>query len=173
MPTTLKPRPLTRDAFSAFGDVIEIAGAEHYPINQGTTERYHDLANVDVSRKDGMPLISIFRGQPRALPIELVLMERHPLGSQAFYPLQDRDWLLVVSIAENPCDLEGLNAFRATGTQGVNYAPNVWHHPLLVLDADSDFLIIDRGGPGESGAVGGHRAEPVIERSRDDSIDAP
>lgn len=147
---TLKPQALTREAFAAFGDVIEMAGAEHYPINQGTTERYHDLADVDVAGDNGDPLISIFRGQPRARPIVLELMERHPLGSQAFYPLQDRDWLLVVSIADDPCDPNGLKVFRATGSQGVNYARNVWHHPLLVLVADSDFLIVDRGGPGNN-----------------------
>lgn len=163
MTATLKPQALTRTAFAGFGDVIEMAEAEHYPINQGTTERYHDLADIDVSVEDGEPLISIFRGQPRARPIRLDLMERHPLGSQAFYPLQNRNWLLVVSIANDPCDPDSLRAFRATGTQGVNYARNVWHHPLLVLEADSDFLIIDRGGPGNnleerafSGAVGVH-----------------
>lgn len=150
MAITLKSQPLTRDAFAAFGDVIEMAGAEHYPINQGTTERYHDLAKVDVAGDDGEPLISIFRGQPRARPIQLELMERHPLGSQAFYPLQDRDWLLVVSLSQDPRDTDNLQAFRATGSQGVNYGRNVWHHPLLVLEPDSDFLIIDRGGPGDN-----------------------
>ncbi|MGI9464143.1 MAG: ureidoglycolate lyase, partial [Aestuariivirgaceae bacterium] len=118
----LKPEPLSREAFAPFGDVIETAGAEHYPINQGTTERFHDLARVNISIEGGKPLISIFRSQPRPQPIALELMERHPLGSQAFYPLQDRDWLLVVSVAKQPCDPDGLRAFRATGTQGVNYA---------------------------------------------------
>ncbi len=60
-------------------------------------------------------------------------MERHPLGSQAFVPLQDRPWLVVVCAA--PDDLASYRAFTATGLQGVNYARNVWHHPLLVLDA--------------------------------------
>ncbi len=150
MTTTLKSVSLTRTVFAPFGDVIEMAGAEHYPINQGTTERFHDLAEVDVAIESGEPLISIFRSQPRPQPIGLELMERHPLGSQAFYPLQDRDWLIVVSSAGDPLDPAGLQAFRATGVQGVNYARNIWHHPLLVLEADSDFLIVDRGGPGNN-----------------------
>lgn len=150
MAIVLYPQPLTRQAFAEFGNVIEMTGAEHYPINQGTTERYHDLADIDVALAGGEPLISIFRGQPRPRPIRLDLMERHPLGSQSFYPLQNRDWLLVVSIANDPCEADGLRVFRATGSQGVNYARNVWHHPLLVLEADSDFLIIDRGGPGNN-----------------------
>jgi ureidoglycolate lyase len=77
-------------------------------------------------------------------------MERHPLGTQAFYPLQDRPWLLVVSNADDPLDPAGLKAFRASGIQGVNYARNIWHHPLLVLEPDSDFLIVDRGGEGDN-----------------------
>ena len=150
MTLQIAPEPLTRAAFAPFGDVIEMAGAEHYPINQGTTERYHDLAKVDVTDQGGRPLISIFRGQPRAQPIALELMERHPLGTQAFYPLQDRDWLLVVSASSDPLDVDALRAFHATGSQGVSYARNIWHHPLLVLAPDSDFLIVDRGGPGDN-----------------------
>lgn len=150
MVETLVCQPLTRQAFAPFGEVIETAGAAHFPINQGTTERYHDLAEVDVASGGGRPLISIFRAQPRPQPIRLEVMERHPLGTQAFYPLQPRDWLLIVSDSEDPLDPAGLNAFRATGQQGVNYARNTWHHPLLVLDPDSDFLVVDRGGDGRN-----------------------
>ncbi len=146
----LTAHPLTHAAFAPYGDVIECAGAQQIPINQGTTTRFHNLATVDAGAGGGIPIISIFRSQPRPQPIRLELMERHPLGSQAFYPLQDRPWLVVVSNAADPCDPAGLKAFRATGTQGVNYARNIWHHPLLVLQADSDFLIVDRNGPGDN-----------------------
>ena len=97
MSVVLKPEPLTRAAFAPFGDVIEMEGAHHYPINEDIAERYHDLAAVDVAAESGRPLINFFRGQPRPLPIAIRLMERHPLGSQTFYPLQDRDWLVVVA----------------------------------------------------------------------------
>lgn len=140
----LKPEPLTKAAFAPFGDVIEIESARHFGINQGFAERYHDLARLDTSATGGEPIVSIFLGEPRPLPIEIKLMERHPIGSQAFYPLQDRDWLVVV--AEDPLTPAHLRAFRATGRQGVNYARNVWHHPLLVLDPASRFLIVDRKG---------------------------
>ena len=80
---TLMVEKLTREAFAPFGDVIELEGAKHYPINLGTTERYHDLARVDTSDESGRTLISVFRGQPRELPFEVTMMERHPLGSQA------------------------------------------------------------------------------------------
>ena len=150
MAKTLSITPLTALAFSPYGDVIEMDNAERIPINQGTTTRFHDLANVELNDVGGKPIISIFESQPRPLPLKLEVMERHPLGSQAFYPLQDREWLIVVSSGNNPLNIENLKAFRATGQQGINYATNVWHHPLLVMDADSRFLVVDRKGPGSN-----------------------
>jgi ureidoglycolate lyase len=146
----LKPEPLTRAAFAPFGEVIETAGAHHYPINENTTERFHDLARVDIGAEGGRPLINVFRGQPRPRPIAIRLMERHPLGSQAFYPLQDREYLVVVADPRERLTPQSLRAFRASGRQGINYGRNVWHHPLLVLEPDHDFLVIDRGGAGEN-----------------------
>jgi ureidoglycolate lyase len=73
-------------------------------------------------------------------------MERHPLGTQLFYPLQDRPWLVLV--CTDPTDAATYRAFSASGRQGVSYARNTWHHPLLVLDPDSRFFIVDRKGPG-------------------------
>jgi ureidoglycolate lyase len=144
----LSPEPLTREAFRPFGDVIEMEGSAHVTINQGFAERFNDLAHMDVAAEGGSPNVSLFLGAPRGLPIEIRLMERHPLGSQIFYPLQDRPWLVLV--AEDVQDTASYRAFTASGRQGVNYARNVWHHPLLVLDAESRFIIIDRKGPGNN-----------------------
>jgi ureidoglycolate lyase len=144
----IKPRPLTRTAFAPFGDVVETADAAHFTINQGFAERFNDLANVDVTMEGGSTNVSLVLGQPRPRPIAIRLMERHPLGSQIFYPLQDRPWLVLVCSAVE--DFSSYRAFVASGTQGVNYARNVWHHPLLVNDADSRFLIIDRKGAGNN-----------------------
>lgn len=146
MTRILAIEPLTRANFAPFGDVIEMEGAQHYPINQGFAERFHDLARIDTSTHDGETIISLFRGRPRPTPIEIGFVERHPLGSQGFYPLQERDWLIVVA---EP-DLQTLRAFRASGRQGINYARNIWHYPLLVLGQESDFLIIDRKGAGNN-----------------------
>jgi len=131
--------PLTRTAFAPFGDVIETDGADHFPINNATTERFHDLCPV-VGRKT---LISIFRGRPFALPIPIAMVERHPLGSQAFVPLDRRPWLVVVA-PSGPDGAPGEPAaFLATGAQGVSYAPGTWHHPLIALEAVSEFLVVD------------------------------
>jgi ureidoglycolate lyase len=148
MAITLTPQPLTRTVFAPFGEVIETEGSRHYPINAGFTERFHDLASIDVAADDGRPLISIFRGQPRPIPLRLTLMEHHPLGTQAFFPLDDRDWLLVVAVGPAPLEPHALRAFRASGRQGVNYARGTWHHPLIVLTPDHEFLVIDRAGDG-------------------------
>ena len=142
----MKIEPLTQASFAPFGDVIEIEGAQHYPINQGFAERFNDLARVDVGT--GEVNISIVNAVVRPKPIALKLMERHPLGSQIFYPLQDRPWLVVVCV--EPQDSKSFRVFRATGRQGINYARNTWHFPLLVLEAESRFLVVDRKGPGSN-----------------------
>jgi len=147
----LKVQPLTTVAFAPFGDVIEVDDDHHhYPINNGTTERYHDLAEVDVLEQGGRTLINIFRGQPFQLPIRIKLMERHPLSSQAFIPMSDKPFLVVVAEKGDNLDANNLFAFISNGQQGVNYHRAVWHHPLLSLESVSDFLVVDRGGNGEN-----------------------
>ena len=141
----MKAVPLTAEAFAPFGEVIQAAGHAPRLINQGTCERYHDLAPVDVLADGGRPLISIFKATPRPLPFEVRSLERHPLSSQAFYPLDGVTFLVVV--AESP---DRIHAFRAAGDQGVSYRRGVWHHALLAIGQTSRFLVVDRGGPGEN-----------------------
>ncbi len=147
MMKTLAIEPLTRAAFEPFGDVIELDGAKQIPINLGTTIRFHDLCKVDVTDEGGRTLVNLFRGQPRVLPFEVKMMERHPLGSQAFIPLDERPYLVVVAPAGD-LDESQIRAFVTRGWQGVNYAKGVWHHPLIALDKVSDFIVVDRGGDG-------------------------
>lgn len=148
--TTLLVEPLTRTAFAPFGDVIEASDAvQHFSINDGNTERYHDLAHIDPGA-DGKVIVSIFRGQPRALPFEVTMMERHPRASQAFIPLSGRPYLTVVALAGAAPTAGQLRAFLCQADQGVNYARGVWHHPLLALGQTSDFLVVDRSGPGDN-----------------------
>ncbi len=149
-PPDLWPTPLTRPAFAAFGDVIEARDGESYAINEGTTERFNDLASVDTGDRGGRPLISIFRGKPRVFPFHITMMERHPLASQAFVPLHRQPYLVVVAATTSSPGVDDLHAFLASGGQGVNYRRGIWHHPLLCVDRESDFLVIDRGGQGEN-----------------------
>lgn len=146
--TSIPIFPLTKTAFAPYGDVVEMDGAPHVVANQGFAERCDALASINVAADGGSPNISMFVATPRPFPIVIKLMERHPLGSQLFFPLQDRPWLVLV--CSDPGDVTTFRAFTASGRQGVNYARNIWHHPLLVLDRDSRFLVVDRGGPGNN-----------------------
>ncbi|NYT64349.1 ureidoglycolate lyase [Alcaligenaceae bacterium] len=146
-PLTLTPLPLTAEAFAPYGQVIEASDAvNHFSINDGNTERYHDLARIEPG-PEGHAIVSIFRGLPRRLPFLVTMMERHPLGSQAFIPMSGQPYLVVVAPAGDAPSVESLQVFSCRGDQGVNYDTGVWHHPLLALDAVSDFIIIDRSGP--------------------------
>jgi len=144
----LRPAPLTATAFAPYGDVVETAGRDHYPINAGMAERYSDLANIDVGAEGGRPLVSLCQAKPVRLPVPLRLMERHPLSSQAFIPLSRAPFLIVVAPAGPSPRSEDIRAFISNGRQGINYRAGTWHHQLLALDEATDFLIVDRGGPG-------------------------
>ncbi|MGE6782828.1 ureidoglycolate lyase [Ensifer adhaerens] len=140
-------QPLTREAFAPFGDVIETENAHNFPINGGKATRYHDLAKIDTTGEKARPMISLVRGVPYPLPLKLTMVERHPLGSQAFIPLSDNPFLIVVSKETEEGPSEPI-AFRTTPGQGVNIARNVWHGILTPLDDVSDFAVVDRGGEG-------------------------
>lgn len=147
---TLTVRELKSTTFSPYGEVIETTGAKSFPINQGSTERFHDLAQVDVMDQTGRPLLSIFRGRAFSLPIRIKMVERHPLGSQAFIPISPYPWLVVVAPTLEDGSPGIPEAFYAASHQGVNYRKGVWHHPLLALQKTSEFLVVDRGGEGEN-----------------------
>ena len=117
------------------------------PINYGKTERHHDLASLDVADEDGAAIISIFRSLPAQLPFRVKIMERHPLGSQAFMPLTGNPYIVVVAPA-GELEPGRICAFFAQTSQGVHYHKGTWHHYCLGLNISNDFLVIDRGGEG-------------------------
>lgn len=143
----LRAEPLTREAFQDFGDVVDCNGVTPVTINAGFAQRYNDLARVDVGEAAGRAGISVFQARPRPLPIMLDLMERHPLGSQAFVPLTPDPFVIVVAPAGDAFSLRDLKAFVTRGSQGCSYARGVWHHPLIALVPQS-FLVVDRLGDG-------------------------
>jgi ureidoglycolate lyase len=143
----LKAAPLSAAAFAAFGDVIETEGRDWRWINEGTSQRFDDLASIDVSQANGRPALSIFRASPRPLPLAVRSLERHPMSSQCFYPLDGRAFLVIVA-HEDAQPLAGrIRAFLSSGHQGVNYRRNTWHHALIALGEPSNFLVVDRAGP--------------------------
>lgn len=147
MTIVLQARALTAKAFAPFGQVLQKDGAQHFLINGGNCTRFHDLANVETVGEKARTLISIFTAKPFAFPLTLSLVERHPLGSQAFYPLSGKPWVVIVCPDEDGKPSTPL-AFEARADQGVNIGRNVWHAVLTPLVAASDFLVVDRGGEG-------------------------
>ncbi|MFT2090877.1 ureidoglycolate lyase [Paraglaciecola sp. 2405UD69-4] len=146
----VKPKALTRESFAAFGDVIEVSSqVTNFSINDGYTQRYHDLAEVDVNENNGRTLINIFRSTPLAQPIAIKMMERHPLSSQAFVPMGTAPYLVVVA-PKGELDTSKIEVFLARADQGVNYHKGTWHHYCLALTQVSDFLVVDRGGEGDN-----------------------
>ena len=145
---TLNIEPLTQESFAPFGDVIETQGRDWFPINGGNTERYHALGDVQID-EIGKPIISIFRATPLTLPLTIEMMEHHPLGSQAFIPLAQEKFLIVVA-NKGEFDTKNIRVFLSNGHQGVNYHRSVWHHPIIALDKVSDFLVVDRAGDGNN-----------------------
>lgn len=148
-PTTLRATALTAEGFAPFGEVIEVEGRTPVWINDQTCRRYDSLAQVDVAEAGGKPLLSIFEAAPRSMPFRIFALERHPMSSQTFFPLQVRPFLVVV--AENgpaPLTADRIRVYLSSGGQGVNYRRGTWHHPLLALEATSRFLVIDRAGSG-------------------------
>jgi ureidoglycolate lyase len=140
-------QPLTRESFAPFGEVIEIGGDHHFPINGGRAERYHALATADATGPNARVLISTVRGTPYELPLTLIMVERHPFGSQAFIPLQPRPFIVVVCVDEG--GKPGIPyAFLTAPGQGVNYPRNSWHGVLTPIGEPQDFAIVDRGGDG-------------------------
>ena len=137
-------RPLTARAFAPFGDVLDVAGAPDKLINQGLCGRFHDRARLDFG-PDGRAGISIFDARPRSLPYLLDMVERHPDGSQAFIPMHEHPFLVIVArdqggVPDTP------QAFVTNGAQGINLHRNVWHGVLTPLASPGRFAVIDRIG---------------------------
>ena len=133
------------DNFSEFGHIIhKDFASEKISINQSTTIRHHNISDLALNNEDGISAISIFSGSPRNIPIEIKIMEKHPIASQSFLPVQNIDWLIVVSKEKNDMpDLDTMRCFHIQGDVGITYKKNIWHHPLLVRK-NQDFWIVDR-----------------------------
>ena len=140
--------PLTADRFAPFGDILEASGAPSKIINQGFCGRHHDLAGLDFQASGddaGRAGISLFDAQPRSLPYCLEMVERHPLGSQAFLPMSMNGFLVIVAPDEEGKPGEPL-AFETVPGQGINFHRNVWHGVLTPLKAPGLFAVVDRIG---------------------------
>ncbi len=147
MSAVIHTEPLSPAAFSPFGDVLAASGAPDMVINQGLAGRFHDLARLDFGA--GRAGISLFRAEARALPYRLEMLERHPLGSQAFIPMQAAPWL-VIAAPDNAGAPGRPRAFLAAPGQAINFHRNTWHGVLAPLEDSALFAVIDRIGDGNN-----------------------
>jgi len=145
----IRPQPLTKIAFEPFGEVLETSGVTAELINQGNTQKFAGLANITLG-DDGHVQFSIYRSQAIDLPFRIHCMERHPLGSQVFYPLHNRPFPVVVALPDSIPGVADIRVFLTNGRQGVNIHPGVWHHYQLSLELESEYIVIDRAGPGKN-----------------------
>jgi ureidoglycolate lyase len=143
---TLKPLPLTSARFAPYGDVIGTSSDGNQAMNAERFERFDDLCGIDIAG-DGHVSVSIARCRTAtSLPYRIDMVERHPLGSQAFVPLSPCRMIVVVAPPGESVEAEELCAFVTNGRQGINYRLGAWHMPLIAFESGQQFLIIDRGG---------------------------
>ena len=144
-PISIIPVPLSQYEFAEFGDVLETEKRDSFLINEGMCRRYDRLSDVTFDNGIGIPSISIFRGKPYKLPLQLKLLERHPFGSQAFIPLHSNPFLIIVAEDMNEEPLLP-KVFFTNGHQGINIKRNTWHGVLTPLFNECNFVVIDRIG---------------------------
>lgn len=143
--TEIVIRPIDANAFAPFGDVIDCAGDPDRIINQGLCGRYHDRARLDFA--DGRAGVSLFKAEPRSLPLTLEMVERHPDGSQCFIPMSMDPFLVIVAPDENGAPGTPF-AFETAPGQAVNFHRGTWHGVLTPLHAPGLFAVVDRIGAG-------------------------
>lgn len=147
MSRDIAARPLTAEAFAAFGDLLEATGAADRIINDGACGRWHDRARLDFS--DGRAGLNLFKAEPRALPYSFDLVERHPAGSQAFVPMTAQPFLVIV--APDQAGTPGRPiAFVTEPGQAINLHRGTWHGVLTPLAAPGLFAVVDRIGDGSN-----------------------
>ena len=145
----IKPIPITKNNFSQFGDMISTSEIKPIEINNGYAKRYDGIANLNTSKDNGETTISIFSALKRNFPMKIDMMEKHPLGSQAFIPLKETTFLAFVAPNGDKPDLNKIEAFIIPPGIGINYKPGTWHFPLISTE-DMNFLVVDRKGPGDN-----------------------
>jgi ureidoglycolate lyase len=161
MKITINPRPITKENFSKFGDMITTANIKPIEINEGYAKRFDGIANLNTSKDNGEATISIFSALKRSFPMKIDMMEKHPLGSQAFIPMKQTTFLALVAPEGNKPDLNKIEAFIIPPEIGVNYNPGTWHFPLIATE-NMNFLVVDRKGSGDNLVIENIEKEEVI-----------
>ena len=149
MEKIISPKPIDKVNFSEFGDVITTKNIKPLEINNGYAQRFDGIANLDTKEQKGETTISIFSAIKRSFPMKIDMMEKHPLGSQAFIPMKETTFLVLVAPKGDKPIIEKIQSFIVPPGIGVNYKAGTWHFPLISTE-DMNFLVVDRKGSGDN-----------------------
>ena len=163
MEKIIKPIKITRSNFAAYGDLISTNDVNPIDINAGYAKRFDNLADLNTSKDGGKSIVSIFSAVKRTFPMKIDMMEKHPLGSQAFIPMDDTKFLIFVAPRGNKPDTNKIQSFVVPKQTGVNYNAGIWHFPLISMK-NMNFLIVDRKGKGNNLVIYKFKKDKIILR---------
>ena len=149
MEKIIKPIKINKSNFATFGDLISTSDIKPMDINAGYAKRFDNLTDLNTAKDGGKAIVSIFSSLKRTFPMTIDMMEKHPLGSQAFIPMKETTFLCFVAPPGEIPDINKIQSFIIPPQNGINYKPGIWHFPLISTE-DTNFLVIDRKGKGEN-----------------------
>ena len=149
MKIKFEPKKVSKKNFKKFGQIIDTSKKKYFRINNGFAKRYDNLGKIDTASKKGRTNVSIFSAKKRRFPMKIDIMEKHPLGSQAFVPMKETSFLVFVAPKGNKPNLKKIESFRIPKQTGINLNPGIWHFPLISIK-NMNFLVIDRKGKGKN-----------------------
>jgi len=161
MKKIIKPTGITRENFAAYGDLISSDSIKPININAGYAKRFDNLAKINTSKDKGETIVSIFSALKRSFPMKIDMMEKHPLGSQAFVPMKETIFLSFVAPPGDAPEINKIQSFIIPPKMGINYKPGIWHFPLISTE-DTNFLVIDRKGNDENLTIHKFEKEEII-----------
>ena len=157
----INPKPITKENFLIFGDVITTDKLKSIEINNGFAKRFDGIANLNTAQDNGVTTISIFSALKRSFPMKIDMMEKHPLGSQAFIPMKETTFLAFVAPQGDKPNLKKVKSFIIPPGIGINYKPGTWHFPLISTE-NMNFLVVDRKGSGNNLVIENLESEKII-----------
>ena len=161
MEKIIKPVNISRSNFSSYGDLISTDDINPININEGYAKRFDNLANLDTSKDSGKTIVSIFSASKRTFPMKIHMMEKHPLGTQAFMPMKETTFLAFVAPSGESPEIDKIQSFIIPPKIGINYKPGIWHFPLISTE-NINFLVIDRKGSGDNLIIHKFEKEKII-----------
>ena len=160
MKIIIKPKKITNKNFKKFGEVISTKKIKPININNGYAKRFDSLCKINTSLKKGNTIMSIFSSRKRRFPMNIKMMEKHPLGSQAFIPMKETKFLVFVAPKGKKPNVKKIESFIIPKQTGINYKPGIWHFPLISTK-NMNFLVIDRKGIGNNLAIHNFENEKI------------